>query len=187
MANELISIPTPAQCLQLMDRYCMMGHIREHCRKVAAVAVLIADCLANVGERVNVPLLKAAGLLHDIAKIRAIETGEDHAELGASILEDCGFPAVAAIVRGHVRLLGPVSGTPLTETEIVNYADKRVLHTTIVSRTERFEYIRRKYGHNDAARLERIVETEEMARGLEMKIFANLPIGPEDIEASADF
>lgn len=179
----MISIPTPEQCLALMDEYKVMDHVRQHCRKVAEVAIFIANKLIAAGIKLNIPLIEAAALLHDITKIEALEQGGNHAETGANLLEKLGFLTVAHIVRQHVHLAGPIIGTPVNEAEVVNYADKRVLHTTVVSLGGRFDYIREKYGHGDPVRITRINRIEEETRELEKKLFARLPIKPEDITA----
>ena len=48
---------------------------------------------------------------------------------GPAILEELGYPHVAQVVREHVHLDGTIMDPrPLREAEVVNYADKRVLH-----------------------------------------------------------
>ncbi len=133
----MIGVPTPEECFYLIEKHEVMDHIREHCRKVAEVAVFLAEQLETAGLVLNTDLIKAAALLHDIAKLRALEEGVNHAELGAAILDGAGYPAIASIVKQHVCLSSPVTGTPISEAEIVNYADKRVLHTTVVGLKER--------------------------------------------------
>ena len=159
-----------------------MEHIKEHSRKVAEVAILLTTQLADSGIALNRPLIEAASLLHDIAKIAAIGEGKDHSQMGANILEEQGFPAVAEIVRQHVRLSEPFSGMSISEAEIVNYADKRVLHTTIVTLRKRFDYIREKYGYNDPVRLNRIDSIREETERIEAKLFDRISINPEDME-----
>lgn len=177
----MTAIPTREQCLALMEKYNVMEHVGQHCRKVAEVALFIGNQLVATGRILNIPLMEAAALLHDITKTEALERGENHAETGANLLEKLGFSAVADIVRQHVRLSEPVKGTSITEAQVVNYADKRVLHTTVVSLKDRFDYIHKKYGHGDIAIISRINHTEKKTRGLEEKIFSTLPIKPEDI------
>ncbi|MDP2992293.1 MAG: HDIG domain-containing protein, partial [Deltaproteobacteria bacterium] len=70
-----------------MDEYKVMDHVRQHCRKVAEVTLFIADKLMAGGIKLNIPLIEAAALLHDITKIEALEQGENHAETGADLLE----------------------------------------------------------------------------------------------------
>jgi hypothetical protein len=101
-----------------------------------------------------------------------------HTETGAELLRERGYFEVGEIVRQHVKLDTYFeTGTP-DEAEIVNYADKRVLHDRIVSMADRMDYILEKYGQREE--LGRHLEwlwkkSEEMER----RIFAELPIGPE--------
>ena len=66
---------------------------------------------------------------------------ENHARTGAQFLSDRGYPEVGHIVRQHVVLDEYFASEELTEAEIVNYADKRVLHDQVVSLKERKYYI----------------------------------------------
>ncbi len=158
-----------------------MDHIRQHCNKVAEVALFIAGQLVRAGIRLDLPLVEAASLVHDITKMEALRQGGNHAETGADIIESLGFPSVAYVVRQHVHLSESVIGTPISEAQVVNYADKRVLHTTVVSLTKRFDYIREKYGNGGLVRTSRIKAIEEQTRELEKKLFSYIPIKPEDI------
>ena len=92
-------------------------------------------------------MLEAGALLHDIAKTATLHNGGEHARLGAEWLIDLGYPAVAEIVREHVWLSrNPAEPWPLREVEIVNYADKRVLHDLVVTLAQRFDDLRSRYG-----------------------------------------
>ena len=66
----------------------------------------------------------------------------------------------------------------LTETEIVNYADKRVLHDKIASLEDRMAYIVEKYGASSDIG-DRIQIVWEESRSLEHKIFRHLSFSPE--------
>ena len=141
--------PDRATCLALMDRYAMLPNIRSHSLTVCQVAAGIARSLVAAGIRLDLPLIEAAALLHDITKTRSLRTGEHHARSGARLLEGLGYPRVARIVRFHIQ--PPPPGAQLTPEEIVSYADKRVLHDRIVSLGERFAYLRQRYGTTPAA------------------------------------
>ncbi len=68
-----------------------------------------------------------------------------------------------------------------TEAEIVNYADKRVLHDKIVSLSDRMNYIWEKYGQ-EPENQERIRWLWEKTEALEKKLFKYLPFFPDEIE-----
>lgn len=173
-------IPSRSECLHLMRQYHMWDHVIQHSIKVADVALSLAKALNQAGERLDLTLIEAASLLHDIAKKGSIENGEDHVSIGAALLKDLGCEEVSEIVRYHVELPKGRTSSRITEAEVVNYADKRVLHDSIVTLNERFLYIRERYG-NDESRARRITNLEEQTIKLEKKIFSKLDIKPSNL------
>jgi putative nucleotidyltransferase with HDIG domain len=144
MATALPDPPSRDACLDLMERYGMLPHIRDHSMAVCRVSMAIGRALASAGEPIDLELLEAAALLHDITKTRSLETREDHAETGEALLVELGCPRTGKVVGEHIV---PVDrGDRLTEAEIVAYADKRVVHDRIVGLDERFEYLKDTYG-----------------------------------------
>ena len=94
----------------------------------------MGEALAEAGFDLHLPLITVGALLHDLGKTPCLGTLKNHAELGAGILEDLGYPEVAQVVREHVHLDGDIPDPrPLREAELVNYADKRVLHEAVVT------------------------------------------------------
>ena len=93
------------------------------------VASFLGEALAEAGFDLHLPLVTAGALLHDLGKTPCLGTLTNHAELGAGFLEELGYPHVAQVVREHVHLdRNIMDPRPLREAELVNYADKRVLH-----------------------------------------------------------
>jgi len=125
--------------------------------------------------------VEVGALLHDLGKAPCLGTPNNHAEWGAVILEELGYPHVAQVVREHVyfdpNLLDP---RPLREAEVVNYADKRVLHTQVVTLANRFADLMVRYGRTPEARA-RITAMEINSRALEAKLFAPLTLSPLDL------
>ena len=156
----------------------MMEHIVAHSLQVCRVALFLADRLDLPG--LNRELIQAAALLHDITKTRSFRTQEAHAETGAHLLAGLGYPEVGHIVGQHVRLNRYVAESVPTEAEIVNYADKRVLHDRIVSLGERMGYILERYGQ-EPDRKRHILLLWEKTRELEGRLFSRLPFGPDDL------
>lgn len=157
------AVPDEDQCVRLWDKYGMMPHIRQHCQAVADVAVEIVrraeerKSFSN-GQVLNVPLVRAAALLHDLAKTYTIRHGGSHALLGAAwVREETGNPALAQAVLFHVSWpwkegeLEDVRN-PLRLPLIVAYADKRVRHHERVTLAERFEDLMVRYGVNEEKR-----------------------------------
>jgi putative nucleotidyltransferase with HDIG domain len=181
-------IPTRQDCLELICEYEMLEHIVAHSIQVCRVALYLVDRLSEQGINLDRTLVEAAALLHDITKTRSFQTGEMHTETGASLLRERGFSEVGEIVRQHVKLDDYFETKIPNETEIVNYADKRVLHDRIVPMADRMDYILQRYG-SQANYRERLRWLWKKSEEMERRIFASLPFGPEkigDFEPSAD-
>ncbi len=173
-------IPTQEQCFLLMCDMKMMDHIVVHSMQVCRVATFLAEHLNSGRNRLNHDLIRAAALLHDITKTRSFKTKENHALTGGQFLAEQGYPEIGKLVRQHVRLDEYPNPVVLGEAEIVNYADKRILHDQVVSLDKRLDYILEKYG--------KLPEHQERIRWLwgktlelENKIFRTLSLVPEDL------
>jgi putative nucleotidyltransferase with HDIG domain len=173
-------IPNREQCYSLMERANLPEHIRDHCAMVAELATCLARKLSRAGMPIDVGLVEASALLHDIAKGICLANGKNHAEEGARLLKEWGYPDLAPIVEEHIDLEETRLGQPLTESLLVNYSDKRVKHDEVVSLEERFADLARRYGRKTGGeayfwqRLERY-------RRLEERIFQDSGGGPEDL------
>jgi hypothetical protein len=64
-----------------------------------------------------------------------------YAKVGSELLAEKGFPEVGELVRRHVRLDEYPKPVVLGEVQIINYADRRVLHDQVVSLDKRLDYI----------------------------------------------
>jgi putative nucleotidyltransferase with HDIG domain len=170
-------IPTETECERLMAEMEMLEHIVDHSRQVCRVALLLVERLGG-GVALNPELVRAAALLHDITKTRSFTTRENHAATGAEFLGERGFPEVGRIVGQHVTLAAYPDSAPPAEAEIVNYADKRVLHDRVVSLDERMAYILDRYGRLPE-QCERIRRLWRRSTLLERRIFARLDFSPD--------
>lgn len=130
----------------------MPEHILHHSLMVRRVAVTVA-CYLSGKLPIDIDLIDRGALLHDICKVDTIRAGGDHAIMGQRLLEILGFPHLGQIVGQHVYLRTPT----LTEAMLVNYADKRVMHTRVVSISRRFVDLIERYG-KDKARRDRILK-----------------------------
>ena len=180
-ADPSWNVPDERQCAQLWDKYEVPPHIRDHCRAVAGVAVEITARAVErgvipAGRPLSVPLARAAGLLHDIAKNYTILHGGSHAQLGAAwVREETGNPLIAQAVLFHVEW--PWSGgdmddvrDPMRLPVIVAYADKRVRHSEVVSIRERFDDLLVRYGIS-ADKEETIARNYAHVQAVEQAIF----------------
>jgi uncharacterized protein len=175
-----MQIPTKKQCYRLMCEMKMMDHIAVHSIQVCRVATFLADRLNPRRKRLNYHLIRAAALLHDITKTRSFQTRENHALTGGQFLAEQGYSQVGELVRQHVRLDEYPNPVVLGESEIINYADKRVLHDKVVSLDRRMEYILERYGKLPEQQ-EGIRWLWEKTLELEEEIFDGFSFGPEDL------
>lgn len=175
-----MKIPNPEECLLLLKKYGAPPNVVEHSRKVHRVAMFLCRELNRQDEGLDPALVEAASLLHDIAKVASFETGENHSQAGARLLREQGFGEVAEIVRQHVVLDSGLDHGRITEAALVNYADKRVQHTRVVSLGERFQGLRERYGKTPEARAW-LDSLEGQNRLLEARIFQKIPIMPEGL------
>jgi putative nucleotidyltransferase with HDIG domain len=142
-----MTVPTRHNCFKLIARMGMLDHIVLHSLTVCHVATTLTDLLLHNGWKLDRDLVLAAAMLHDITKTRSFETGENHAQTGGTLLEQMGYENVGSIVAQHVCLETYATPLKIGEVQIVNYADKRVLHDQIVSLEKRKNYIVERYGH----------------------------------------
>jgi uncharacterized protein len=175
-----VRVPMQNECLQMLDTVEMPAHIQDHSRLVCRVALALADGLIAAGLTINRQLVMASALLHDITKPRSFETGENHAQTGGEYLASLGFPEVGDIVRQHVVLDDYPPGAAPNEAEIVNYADKRVLHDQVVPLDDRMSYILMRYAKT-RQRQARLHELWDQTRKLEQRLFRHLSFAPDAI------
>ena len=174
-------IPSTEICFQLMARYEMFDNIKAHSVLVARVARLIATALLDAGECISVKKTTAAALLHDIGKTACLNSDRDHAEIGRQICIQNSLDEIADIVGQHVRLRDYSLNKNCSETEIVYYADKRVIHDEVVTLRERLSYILERYG-GDRAGIDRAIRKNfDLCKEVEKKLFTKLGFGPESL------
>jgi molybdenum cofactor cytidylyltransferase len=126
------AVPTAAECEALLAGLGVDPAVVRHCRAVAAVGERLALELAGAGGRLDLPLVRAACLLHDLAKGK-----KDHAAVGARRLAHRGYPRVARVVAAHTDLPAGERGR-LGEAAVLYLADKLVQGDRPVQLRERF-------------------------------------------------
>ncbi len=180
--HNQITLPTRDQCLALMAQYGMLPNIWAHSVLVMEVAMWLGGNLMEAGFSLDLELIETGALLHDLGKTPCLGTNRNHADWGADLLHAKGFPEVAQIVREHVYLdAAVVDLRPFREAEVVNYADKRVLHDQVVTLAERFADLKKRYGGRHPDAMARIALTETRTQTLEAKIFTPLAVTPSDL------
>jgi putative nucleotidyltransferase with HDIG domain len=165
-----------------MAEHAMLPHIQKHSFRVMEVACWLGHALGEAGFPLRLDLIQAGALLHDLGKTPCLGTAANHAEWGAEVLVGRGYPEVAQIVREHVHLEAqPGEARPFREAEVVNYADKRVLHTQVVTLSARFADLKERYGKSRPDALSRIAAAEQRAQNLEARLFTPLVVSPLDL------
>jgi putative nucleotidyltransferase with HDIG domain len=177
-----VMIPTREECFRLMGQYGMLDHIINHSIEVTKVALFISTELNKKGQGLDLGLVEAASLLHDLTKTECFKTKEDHAATGAQLLKKIGYERVGEVVAEHIQLSEGKDSLSISEEEVVNYADKRVQHDRIVSLEERFSDLKDRYGKGKwvLGQLERL---EKVTLAVENKIFSILEIDPNDLQS----
>ena len=175
------TIPTREECLRLMGEYRMLENIISHSLAVTKVALFLSVELNRRGQTIDVRLVEAASLLHDLTKTECLKTREDHAMTGSQLLKRIGYDRVGEIVARHIWLGREGDPSCVCEEEIVNYADKRVMHDRIVSLEERFRDLKERYGKHGRAE-EYLEQLQKEVYGIENKIFLILQTDPDDLQ-----
>lgn len=125
------NIPDSKKVKQILDICSTSEPVRAHGRAVCMKATQMAERLTEKGVNLNIKLLQAAALLHDMCR-----PAPHHAEAAAKRLRDWGYPDVAKLVEIHH---GGRFSSELDESQILFLADKLVQGTMMVSLKERFD------------------------------------------------
>ena len=174
------AVPSRGLCIELLKRHHVPEHIIAHSLQVDRVARFLGNALNSDGEQLDMGLVEAAALLHDITKLDGIKTGRNHAKTGGELLESLGYPRVAEVVAHHVMVPHDPKLIRVTEDELVNYADKRVMHDRIVTLEARYLDLTERYGQRPGSK-PLIRAAMERAREIEEKIFNRMSFHPNEL------
>jgi CTP:molybdopterin cytidylyltransferase MocA len=126
-------VPGLDDCRALLKRHGAPAPVVAHCEAVAVVARRLGTAVRAAGVSLDAELLEAAALTHDVAR-----SVPGHAAAGARLLEDDGYPRLAAVVRHHMDLPPALQAEP-GEAELLYLADKLTLGDEIVTLARRRE------------------------------------------------
>ncbi len=164
-------LPGSSEIEWLWDRYEVTEPVRRHCRVVARNALQLSRWLREVEIPIDLATVEAGALLHDIAKLREVESKLPHDREGERLLRQHGYPELGRLVGLHVTL---PPNHPLDEAMIVYYSDKRVKHDQVVDLAQRFDDLRQRYAHLDAAIRRRIEDNSRRVQQAELTLFSPL-------------
>lgn len=139
-------VPEPEECEAIFELFAVEPRIRRHGAAVAALAGAHAERLNATGLALDLDLVRAGAVLHDVAK-----GSPRHAEIGAAMLRDLGFADVAEVVARHMAI-DFAAGDPIDEAALVHLADKLVAEDRRVRFDERWSTAERRF-HDDPAAL----------------------------------
>lgn len=166
--------PSRQECLRLLKEYETPEHVIRHCIAVADTAVKMGRALNEHGYHLEIDLIQAAALLHDIARVE-----DEHWEKGYAFAKNLGYEQEANIIKVHMYY-SPFSPVEfINETDLVCLADRVVKEDQYVGLDKRMEYViqkARKQGHFEAEKriLEKKKETGTLIKGIETKIGTTL-------------
>ncbi|MHB1394889.1 MAG: DVU_1551 family NTP transferase [Clostridia bacterium] len=144
--GERMEIPSAELCAQIQNWLGMQQHTKNHCAKVAEVARELTVGLIYAGHLLNISLVEAGALLHDVAKGR-----KGHASIGGEWLEQLNYPAVGRVVAAHTDL--PENAVEaLDERAIVYLADMLVNEDRCITIEEKLEIALERYKENEVAK-----------------------------------
>lgn len=195
-----MKLPTPQQCLNYFTEYKVPNNIRQHCLKVQQVALFLAKKLQEAGMEINLELIRAGALLHDLFKVAAIKDpapnqfhhqvfsteeldmreqlrrkfpGQHECQIAYEIFKG-EFPELALFLlhEGDPYL---TDKTP--EETLVNYVDNRIFKQQIVSLEERFAYFAKVYRSSPEFWKVALDKSKKM----EQQIFSRINLNPEQL------
>jgi uncharacterized protein len=198
-----MNLPTQEQCLQYFETYKVPNNIKKHCLKVQEVALFLAFKLKEAGVKVDVELVSAGAVLHDLFKMAAIKDilsnnkyhdnfsfteeqltmreelrkkypGKHENKIAYEIFKD-EFPELAlTLLRESDHDLKDKK----LEESLINYVDYIIFKEKIVPLQKRFDYFMEIYNPPKEywqRALDQSKETEQM-------IFKKLDIKPEELQ-----
>jgi molybdenum cofactor cytidylyltransferase len=133
-------VPSASECAMICEICGVADDRRRHCTRVAEIAGVLGEALAGAGSQVDLNLVRAGAVLHDLAKGQ-----KDHAGTGARILQSMGFGKTGEIVAAHSDLPEGLSGSS-PEAKLVFLADKFVAGETLVSVEQRYTQVLKRFG-----------------------------------------
>lgn len=164
--------PTKEECEVIIDiLHSLPAPVRMHCAKVTEVAMTIGRRLQQCGQVIDLEIVRAATMMHDLAK--GMPNHEEHA---CQMLHDMGFSKIGDLIADHTELKKLDSKTSLEE-KVVYLADKFVEEDHLVSLEERYRTNNRRFAVTteiEAKILQRKARALMVKKNLEEIIGSNL-------------
>jgi putative nucleotidyltransferase with HDIG domain len=162
-------IPSRKECLRLLGKYGVPVNIKRHSLQVAKVSMYLGRKISK-RQKVDLRLLEAASLLHDIDKHHCFNDSSFHGKISEGIFRKEGCPELIPLVQTHVLSSVLREGPRTLEAKILYCADQRVKHDRVVTSAERKDYIRKKYGAKGPHVMRDLLKAEPKALKIEKEI-----------------
>ena len=175
--EEKLGIPDRERCLELLSWIHVPAHLLAHSLAVTEKAIAMADAfnrsVEGKGKKpLDLTLVEAAALLHDIAKGR-----KKHGKVGADWLRQLGFRETADAMEYHEHLPERMRGE-IDEAAIVYLADKLIIEDKEQPLDERYRKRLEQYSGDP--------EAEEAIRG-KWRAAAEMMVLYESCTKKSDF
>lgn len=176
-------IPSEIESRALWKTYNLPKQKCVHVQLVCDVALFLADKIQHLHPEIaiNIPLLQAACLLHDIDKAIEKLPGERHPEGAVRVLKEHGYTEVADIVKYHsVHFIASEETAPHTiEEKLLFLADKMVKYE-VITVDKRFDLW---LAEEDLPEKEKEIlrSVYPKVKQLEAEIFNSIGIVPQDV------
>jgi hypothetical protein len=179
-------IPSADEAKALWDVYALPEPKRIHCRLVAQLAVWFAHELVKKDPTlsIDIPLLEASALLHDIDKAVAKLPHERHPDAAVRVLRERGLDKVADVVRTHPlhAILDQTISPKTWEQKLLFLSDKMVKYS-IGSVDERFDLWRAEHLPSDAVII--LDQAYPKVKLLESRICSMIGVTPDTVSELA--
>ncbi len=160
-------LPNREQAIKLLRDNGCSAEVINHCQAVTDLALEIAVKLQKKGLKVNMQLVEAGAMLHDLGRSKTHTV--DHSLLGAQIAETLGLPSpIINIIKRHVgagitdeeaRWLGwpqDVYVPQTLEEKVVSYADKLIDQSRQIPIEVEIERLRAEHKDEAAERVRKL-------------------------------
>jgi len=205
------SLPTRKECLAILAEYNVPTHIVNHSRAVAKLAVFLAQRLNENSVVIDIDLLDRACMLHDLLrvndfkesdynrfernlphekkakwqKLRAKYKSMTHEDAAYDILK-VKYPALALAIKRHryMAMIDENEKPDTWEEKLLYYADKRVMHETIVPLKDRLAegHKRNVLSHGSSAQSKiNTAEVDLLIEEMEKEIFEKIGLNPLEV------
>jgi len=167
-----MKLPSIDECNSIIKKYGMPRNIELHTQKVRGVANFLAKKILEK-RFVDLDVVDRGALMHDFMKMYCIENDCRHAAEAGRVMASLGYPVFGEILKLHgLEEVLNFDANVSIEAKIVWYADKRVNHDKVVLLSERYAYLKERYGSKSTEKMNQIISTEKPAFDLEKELLS---------------